>query len=99
VEWVVDRLNLVPRPLLDTQMAFTLARVVMVASKIGLFDALAAGPAIVEQIAERCDTDAEGTAKLLPAPVNWGYLRARGETFELTAMSRKCGCSRPARTR
>jgi 2-polyprenyl-3-methyl-5-hydroxy-6-metoxy-1,4-benzoquinol methylase len=89
VEWLVTRLNLVPRPLLDTQMAFTLARIVMVASKIGLFDALAAGPATAEQIADRCDTDADGTAKLLPALVSSGYLRARAETFELTAMSRK----------
>ncbi|HEX4251865.1 MAG TPA: class I SAM-dependent methyltransferase, partial [Pseudonocardia sp.] len=89
VEWLVDRLNLVPRPLLDTQMAFTMARIVMVASKIGLFDALAAGRATVEQIAERCDTDVDGTGKLLPTLVSSGYLRARGETFELTAMSRK----------
>jgi SAM-dependent methyltransferase len=89
VEWLVNRLNLVPQPLLDTQMAFTLARVVMVASKIGLFDALAAGPATVEQLAERCDTDVDGTGKLLPTLVSSGYLRARGETFALTAMSRK----------
>ena len=29
VEWVVKRLNLAPQPLLDTQMAYTLARVIM----------------------------------------------------------------------
>jgi len=89
VEWLAMRLNLVPRPLLDTQMAFTLARIVMVASKIGLFDALATAPATAEEIARRCDTNPEGTAKLLPTLVTSGYLRASGDTFELTKSARK----------
>lgn len=34
-EWVVQRLNLAPQPLLDTQMAYTLARVIMEGVRIG----------------------------------------------------------------
>jgi hypothetical protein len=45
IEWMIARLNLAPRPLLETQMAYTLARLIMVATKLGVFDALAEGPA------------------------------------------------------
>jgi 2-polyprenyl-3-methyl-5-hydroxy-6-metoxy-1,4-benzoquinol methylase len=89
MEWLAKRLNLVPWPLIDTQMAFTLSRIVMVSSKIGLFDALATAPATAEEIARRCDTNPEGTAKLLPTLVASGYLRAVGDSFELTKSARK----------
>lgn len=89
VEWLAARLNLVPRPLVDTQVAFTLAQVIMVASKIGLFDSLASGPASARRIAEVCDTDPVATGKLLPTLVSSGYLRARGDQYELTRLSRK----------
>jgi 2-polyprenyl-3-methyl-5-hydroxy-6-metoxy-1,4-benzoquinol methylase len=89
LEWLALRLNLVPRPVMDTQLAFTLAQVVMVASKVGLFDALEPGPATAEEIARRCDISPFGTAKLMPTLVSSGYLKARGETFSLTRMARK----------
>ena len=41
VEWVIGRLNVAPRPLLETQMAYTLARLIMVGTKVGVFEALA----------------------------------------------------------
>src|SRR5882757_2379755 len=89
MEWLAKRLNLVPWPLLETQIAFTLARSVMVSSKIGLFDALATAPATADEIALRCDTNPDGTAKLLPTLVASGYLHASGDTFELTKSARK----------
>lgn len=89
MEWLVTRLNLVPRPLMDTQAAFTLAQIIMVATKIGLFDALAAGPATAEAIARTCGTDPRATEKLLPTLVSSGYLRAKGDKLALTGLSRK----------
>ncbi|WP_037065407.1 class I SAM-dependent methyltransferase [Pseudonocardia acaciae] len=89
IEWLAVRLNLVPRPLMDTQVAFTLAQVIMVASKIGLFDALASGPATAEQLARQCATNPAATEKLLPSLVASGYLRARAGRYELTGLSRK----------
>ena len=44
LERLIVRLNLAPQPLLDTQMAYTLARVIMVGPKLGVFEALAEGP-------------------------------------------------------
>jgi SAM-dependent methyltransferase len=89
VEWVVARLNVAPRPLLETQMAFTLARLVMVGTKVGVFDALADGAATPAEVAERCGTNATGTDKLLFALAGAGYLSAKDGRYELTPVSRK----------
>src|SRR4051812_12573193 len=83
------RLNLAPQPLLETQMAFTLARVVMTATKLGIFEALGAGPGTAASVAERCGTDSAATEKLLFALAAADYLRAAGDGYELTPMARK----------
>jgi SAM-dependent methyltransferase len=89
VEWVIDRLNVAPRPLLETQIAYTLARLIMVATKLGLFEALSEGPATADQVAERCSTSPVGTEKLLFALAGSGYLRADDGGYALTPVSRK----------
>jgi SAM-dependent methyltransferase len=83
----LDRM-LVPTPLLETQRAFTLARVVMVATQLGVFDALAAGPATAAEVAERCRTHPVATAKLLIALTGAGYVQVGSETYDLTPTSR-----------
>ncbi|HMC06274.1 MAG TPA: class I SAM-dependent methyltransferase [Solirubrobacterales bacterium] len=89
IERLVARLNGAPQPLFETQIAFTLGRLVMVAAKIGVFEALASGPAPAAAVAERCGTEPEATGKLLFALAGAGYLRASGDAYELTPMSRK----------
>ncbi len=89
VERLVARLNGAPQPLFETQIAFTLSRVVMVAAKLGLFEALADDGAPAAAVAERCDTDPEATEKILFALAGAGYLRAADGVYELTPMSRK----------
>ena len=89
VERLLARLNIVPRPLLETQIAFTLARVAMAGTELGCFEALASGPASSEAVAERCGTDPEATEKLLFALAGAGYLRASDGSYELTPMARK----------
>src|SRR5688500_8249534 len=89
VEWVLARLNVMPRPLIDTQMAYTLARLIMVGTKVGVFDALADGPATAAQVAERCGTSVVGTEKLLFALTGADYLRPANGGYELTPVSRK----------
>ena len=53
IERIVLRLGIAPRPLMDTQMAFTLARVIMAGADLGVFEVLADGPATAAEIAER----------------------------------------------
>ena len=89
VEWVISRLNVAPLPLLETQMAYTLARLIMVGTKLGVFDALADGPANAEQVAERCQTNPLGTEKLLFALAGAGYVQAEDGGYGLTPLSRK----------
>ncbi len=89
IEWVIGRLNVAPRPLLETQMAYTLARLIMVATKVGVFEALADGGATASEVAERCETSSVGTEKLLFALAGIGYLRAKNGSYELTPVSRK----------
>jgi SAM-dependent methyltransferase len=89
LESLIVRLNLAPRPLLETQMAYTLARVIMVGTKVGVFDALSKGPATPEQVAERCGTSAAGTQKLMFALAGAGYMSADDGAYELTPVARK----------
>lgn len=89
VEWVIGRLNLAPRPLLETQMAYTLARLVMVGTKLGIFEAVSDGPASPDEVAARCGTSLVGTEKLLFALAGAGYLSAGDGGYTLTPVSRK----------
>jgi SAM-dependent methyltransferase len=89
IEWVIARLNVAPRPLLETQMAYTLARLIMVATKLGVFEALAEGPSKAPEVAERCGTSPAGTEKLLFALAGAEYLRAEDGGYALTPVSRK----------
>ena len=62
LEAIALRFGMVPTPLGDTHVAFMLARTIMVATKVGLFAALARQPATAPQVAQRCET----SRKLLP---------------------------------
>jgi hypothetical protein len=81
--------NLVPRPLLDTQIAFTAARAIMVAAEVGLFEALGKGDQTAEAVAAACGTDPEATKHLLERLVGIGYASWRDGKYELPASMRK----------
>lgn len=89
IERVLMRLNVGPQPLIDTQMAYTLARVVMAGSKLGLFEALEAGTSTAASVAERCGTETAATEKLLFALAGAGYVRSENGGYALTPMARK----------
>lgn len=75
LEWLALRLGRVPTPLVDTQLAFALARSVMAAARLGVFEAIAAGADTAEAVAGRCGTATAPTERLLHALVGVGYLR------------------------
>jgi SAM-dependent methyltransferase len=89
VERVLHRLGLLPTPLLDTTLAFMLARAVMVATKLGVFDALANGPLSAREIAHYCGASEGGMAQLLGALTAAQYLRTDGNTFEVRPVVRR----------
>src|SRR5438128_516237 len=81
--------NLVPRPLLDTQIAFTAARAIMVAAEIGLFEALGKGNQTADAVAASCGTDLRATKHLLECLVGIGYASWRDGEFGLPRSMRK----------
>ena len=89
LERAVTHTNALPWPLIHTQIAYTLARVIMAGTKLGVFEALEDQPLSAAQIAERCDTDPRATDKLLFALAAAGYATSSDSGYALTARSRK----------
>jgi Dimerisation domain len=54
----------------------------MVATRLNIFEAIAAGPLTAAEVAERCHTHPAATEKLLNALVSLECLRVRGERYE-----------------
>ena len=88
IEWLVLRSGLAPTPFIDTMHPFILARAVMTATRLGIFEALAPGPGTAEEVAAQCGTAPAATGALLDALVSSGYLRLRGARYTLATVSR-----------
>jgi SAM-dependent methyltransferase len=78
-----------PVPLMDTHLSFLRARAIMVATRLGVFDALASAPATAAAVASCCHTAPPATTKLLNALVGCGYLRFGGDRYRLAPVARK----------
>jgi 2-polyprenyl-3-methyl-5-hydroxy-6-metoxy-1,4-benzoquinol methylase len=89
VEWLAVKLNLAPMPLADTQLAFQFARIIMAATKAGLFEALRDGARPAEEVALACGTNPQATIKMLDALLANGYVGFRRGRYELNRLSRK----------
>ncbi|HQT95740.1 MAG: hypothetical protein B7Z68_10190 [Acidobacteria bacterium 21-70-11] len=75
LERLAVRLRLGPRPLLETHATLLLAQALMVATKAGVIEALAAAPLTPGEVAARCGGDERATAKLLGVLEATGYVR------------------------
>ncbi len=92
-ESILERLALrfhsVPEPLLETQMAFSMARSIMAGVKLGLFEAVSGGARSAAGIAKSCGTDPAATEKLLNALAGCGYFRFRDGAYAPTPKTEK----------
>ena len=88
-EYLGAKLNLIPRPIIDCQGGFMAARAIMVATRIGLFEALRDGPQSAELLAAKCGTHPRSTRALANSLVAVGYLDPSGEDFALAPAMRK----------
>ena len=89
LERIATVAGLAPTPVVDTFHAVIVARAVVVATKLGVFDALADAPAEAPEIARRLSVHAGALAKLLNLLVAAGYLRYGKEGYALSPLSRK----------
>jgi SAM-dependent methyltransferase len=89
MERVALMANLAPRPLLETQIAFTTARAIMAAAELGIFEALGAGEKSADEIAAACRTDPKATLPLLNCLVGVGYARWHDGKYGMMKAHRK----------
>ena len=82
-------LKIAPTPLADTHVAFMLARTIMVATKIGIFESLAKSSLPAEDVAIRTQTDRKAVAKLLNVLVHLGYVSQQNQLYTLTPLARQ----------
>ena len=88
-EWIGLKLGFIPRPLGDVFLGPLLARTVLAASSLGVFDLLAHGPRTVEQVSAECGNHTTAASKLLRALYASGYLTWRNGRYGLTRMAKR----------
>ncbi len=81
--------GLVPTPFIDTLHAVIVARAVMVATRLDVFDALAARPLSASGLAAQLGLDAAALEKLLNVLVAVGYVQEGPAGFAPTRLARK----------
>ncbi len=89
LECIVAQTNIAPAPLIETQIAFTMARTIMAGVKLGIFDAIGTKTTTAAEAAAACKTDLEATTKLMNTLVGCRYLRHHDGRYELTPKARK----------
>lgn len=80
-ERLLERLNLLPTPLFDAMLAPGVAKAVLTAWELGLFDALSERPLSLSALAERVTCQPEGLRLLVNILLPAGYLRRRGGLY------------------
>lgn len=79
---LAKKLDIVPAPQVDTVACVMRARAIIEANRLGVFQALEAGPLTAEEVASRRGLSPDGTRALLAALVACDYLKERGGRFE-----------------
>jgi SAM-dependent methyltransferase len=89
LERVLCLAGVVPTPLIDTFQAIVRARAIMVASRVGIFDALKDAPKSAASIAKHLSIDPAATDKLLGTLAGSGYLDVTDGLYRLSPVSRR----------
>jgi SAM-dependent methyltransferase len=82
-------MGVVPTPVLHTLVGLTLARAIMVATKLGIFEIVEQRPAAPEEIARASNADVGATRKLLSALVTSDLLQERRGQYALSRTARR----------
>jgi SAM-dependent methyltransferase len=71
-----------PEPIMKVAMGFMAAKHLFVASEVGLFEALADGPATIEELASRTGVPSRTIAIAAAAMVSLGLIERHGESYQ-----------------
>src|SRR5438552_18074084 len=83
MERLALRSGALPPGIFECWFGIMLSRTVMAATKLDVFESLAAGPLTAEEVAQRCGTHPRATVQLLNALVGVGCLHVRGGRYGL----------------
>ena len=89
LEFLLARLNLLPTPLFDTPLAPGIAKMLVTACELGLFDALSRRGLSLEALAEQLECHPQSLQILLQILVSAGYLHYRHGTYDNTRMAQR----------
>ena len=89
LERLLAQLNLLPTPLFDTMLAPGVAKAVLTACQLDLFDALSEQPLSLPALAERVACQPEGLRLLVNILLAAGYLRRRGDLYRNSRAARR----------
>ena len=89
LEWGVLMAGIAPTPLLDTMVAMLLSRSIRVATKLGIFEALADGALTAGEVATRCACHPAATEKLLGALAGAKYVKFKDGRYTLAPVARR----------
>jgi SAM-dependent methyltransferase len=82
IEWALERLKLLPAPLLDTPLAPGIGRVLASACELNVFETLDKGPLTLEELATCLGCHPQNLHSLLQLLVVAGYVRVRRGRYQ-----------------
>jgi 2-polyprenyl-3-methyl-5-hydroxy-6-metoxy-1,4-benzoquinol methylase len=89
LEWIALKGNLAPVPLIDTQVAFNFARIIMAAAELNIYEAIGKNSRTADEVAATCKTHPGATKNLLDALVGIGYLQWSNGAYSLKSKYHK----------
>ena len=89
LEWMALRMNMAPIPLVETQIYFTVARAIMAAAELGIYESIGKQRKTAEEVAKDCRTDPQATTNLLNSLVGIGYVSYSHGKYLLRSKLRK----------
>lgn len=89
LEWLVLKSGLAPTPFTDTYLTLIIARAVIAATRLGVFESLASGPLTAPEVASQCHANPGAMRTLLNTLVSMEYVRLKGERYTLNPRIRK----------
>ncbi len=89
LERILTRLNLLPVPLFDTPLAPGMAKVLVTACELGVFDTLSKGPLPLETLAQQLNCHPQGLQLLMQLLVSTGYVRLRHHCYSNSPLARR----------
>src|SRR5688572_24577164 len=89
LEWMALRMNLAPIPLVETQIYFTVARAIMAAAELGIYESIGKQRKTADEVAKDCRTNPDATKNLLNSLVGIGYVTYSRDKYALKSKMRK----------